>query len=980
MSLEVQPSFSFTVPPHPRTIKGKPLAPPPTIVFKPFGAISVADPRAAQSALSATVALANREHLTTARENNDLFNKLNEKITGTRANISYDAVEKNYIATFEQIRINVSGYSSWENGRWRKRTKRDFTRRYLIFTGQLELVGGFKQTLFQESFPVDVFTHASQLTPGLVLLRYVIPNTGTAHKENEVALVGTGFETPSFIFFNENSGHLLSQDATWLRCLTPNSPPGNVKVLVYSGGIPSNSDKTYTFVASMQVDSKPHSFDLGEDRELFSDSDYPVFNTETYDWEYPDFVETALQTFCNPEAAQVMPNKAGVLHISAAFGKISFLEYYMEDQPDLEERDETGATPLFYAAWCDRLNTFEYLLDQGAFITTTNSEGMTCLHAAARNGNVEMIQMAIDAGIDVNITNNNLETPLFYAVSSGLAEAVRVLIENHAKVNIQNDMGETALHWAALEDLDVISNALVEAGADVNIPDKDGTTAKDLGIDPTAKKPTPTKLDVVKPLSQSQPLKLPAAKATPTPVKSASQSNITSTPVRAEKASPSTSNSNSPAHASDSVSPTLRGSSSKSKEKEKGKDNKGAGKIKRFIKTKKDTLFKKGTTKKKGKKEDDDFTVSAPFNLEHGIHVDFNSTSGFSGLPKEWEALLSSSGIRKEEVVQNHQAVLDVLEFVDKQEKKTTNPTKAPPENIEISLDELVNKTGDPEVLYTNYDKCGEGAAGEVFLATEAATGRQVAVKKMELQKENSKLLITEIQIMKTSSHRSIVTYYDSFSVGTQLWVVMEYMDGGCLTDILEAFESVQLSEEHIAYICREVLEGLAYIHSLHRIHRDIKSDNILLNSAGAIKIADFGYAAQLTENKTKRTTIVGTPYWMAPELIRGQEYTFKVDVWSLGIMIMEMAEGEPPYMEYPPLRALFLITTKGIPGLREPEEWTPDFSDFVAQCLDIDMDKRPEAADLVGHPFLQKACDPEEIGVVIEDALHAKELLAADF
>lgn len=198
---------------------------------------------------------------------------------------------------------------------------------------------------------------------------------------------------------------------------------------------------------------------------------------------------------------------------------------------------------------------------------------------------------------------------------------------------------------------------------------------------------------------------------------------------------------------------------------------------------------------------------------------------------------------------------------------------------------------------------------------------------------------------MKTSDHPNIVKYHDSFLVNNSLWVVMEFMDGGCLTDILEEYDTVPLSESQIAYICRETLNGLAYIHSLDRIHRDIKSDNLLLNMDGKISIADFGYAAQLKGNKEKRTTIVGTPYWMAPELIRGQEYTAKVfpplstlsllahtskvDIWSLGIMIMEMAEGDPPYMEFPPLRALFLITTKGIPGLRDPDSWSSEFSDF---------------------------------------------------
>ncbi len=155
-------------------------------------------------------------------------------------------------------------------------------------------------------------------------------------------------------------------------------------------------------------------------------------------------------------------------------------------------------------------------------------------------------------------------------------------------------------------------------------------------------------------------------------------------------------------------------------------------------------------------------------------------------------------------------------------------------------------------------------------------------------------------------------------------------------------------------------MSALQYIHSLHRIHRDIKSDNILIADTGEVKLginciifaklfkADFGYAAQLTKQKDKRNTIVGTPYWMAPELIRGQNYDIKVDIWSTGIMCMEMAEGEPPYMEFPPLRALFLITTKGIPDLKEPSAWTSDFKDFLQRCLEKEADARPDASDLL--------------------------------
>jgi len=244
----------------------------------------------------------------------------------------------------------------------------------------------------------------------------------------------------------------------------------------------------------------------------------------------------------------------------------------------------------------------------------------------------------------------------------------------------------------------------------------------------------------------------------------------------------------------------------------------------------------------------------------------------------------------------------------------------------------------------------------------------------MEINGENMKLLITEIGIMKSSRHENIVDFYDSYIVDDrQLWVVMEMMDGGCLTDILELFDSIQLTEPQISFVCRETSRALQYIHSLHRIHRDIKSDNVLLSTDGSVKLADFGYAAQLNQKQQKRNTVVGTPYWMAPVLIRGHDYGIKVDIWSLGIMMMEMAEGEPPYMEFPPLRALFLITTKGIPPLKAPQNWSSDFNDFFAKCLEKDPEKRKDSTELLKHPFLTRSCKSKEFGTVIVAAKQLK-------
>ncbi|EGG14776.1 p21-activated protein kinase [Cavenderia fasciculata] len=387
-------------------------------------------------------------------------------------------------------------------------------------------------------------------------------------------------------------------------------------------------------------------------------------------------------------------------------------------------------------------------------------------------------------------------------------------------------------------------------------------------------------------------------------------------------------------------------------------------------------------------------TVGTPFNLKHIVHVDFNSATGFSGLPKEWEVILKSNNISKAEVLDKPNEWLRVLEFEaartggDKGKPEVVNglpaaagggpasqaaaPSSAPvplPDESNHTLTDLVSKE-DPTKIYKNMTKIGEGAAGEVFVATSSKNNKRVAIKKIEINNDNAKLLVTEIAIMKTSQHENIVNYIDSYIVNDrELWVAMEFMGGGCLTDILEAFDSVKLSEVQIAYCVRETLKALQYIHSLHRIHRDIKSDNILLGSDGAVKIADFGYAAQLTQKQQKRNTVVGTPYWMAPELIRGHDYGIKVDIWSLGIMMMEMAEGEPPYMDFPPLRALFLITTKGIPPLKEQTKWSKDFIDFFSKCLDINVHNRPDALTLLKHPFIEKACDPSQFKPLIQQA-----------
>ncbi|ODV95205.1 hypothetical protein PACTADRAFT_49946 [Pachysolen tannophilus NRRL Y-2460] len=261
---------------------------------------------------------------------------------------------------------------------------------------------------------------------------------------------------------------------------------------------------------------------------------------------------------------------------------------------------------------------------------------------------------------------------------------------------------------------------------------------------------------------------------------------------------------------------------------------------------------------------------------------------------------------------------------------------------------------GDPSRVYRNFVKIGQGASGGVYTAYEVGTNKCVAIKQMNLEQQPKKeLIINEILVMKGSRHKNIVNFIDSYLLKKDLWVIMEYMEGGSLTDIVT--HSV-MSEKQIGVVCRETLEGLKFLHSKGIIHRDIKSDNILLSMDGNIKITDFGFCAQIKEYNLKRTTMVGTPYWMAPEVVSKKEYGPKVDIWSLGIMTIEMIEGEPPYLNETPLRALYLITTIGTPKLNDPDSLSSSLKNFLNWCLQVDAQKRGTAEELLNDKFILNA------------------------
>ncbi|KAH3663850.1 hypothetical protein OGAPHI_005253 [Ogataea philodendri] len=273
----------------------------------------------------------------------------------------------------------------------------------------------------------------------------------------------------------------------------------------------------------------------------------------------------------------------------------------------------------------------------------------------------------------------------------------------------------------------------------------------------------------------------------------------------------------------------------------------------------------------------------------------------------------------------------------------------------------------DPNQKYKNLVKVGQGASGGVYTATDLETSHCVAIKQMELEKQPKKeLIINEILVMKGSKHDNIVNFIEAYLMKRNLWVVMEYMEGGSLTDII--IQSV-LTEGQMGAVCRGTLQGLKFLHSKGIIHRDIKSDNILLSLEGDIKLTDFGFCAQIKDFSAKRNTMVGTPYWMAPEVVTKSDYGPKVDIWSLGIMTIEMIEGDPPYMNETPLRALYLITTNGKPTLHDPEALSEEMISFLDSCLEVDAEKRLTAVQLLDSPFIKNADEYSSLAPLVKMA-----------
>ena len=325
---------------------------------------------------------------------------------------------------------------------------------------------------------------------------------------------------------------------------------------------------------------------------------------------------------------------------------------------------------------------------------------------------------------------------------------------------------------------------------------------------------------------------------------------------------------------------------------------------------------------------------------------------------------LGTKGLRQTPVAVDNPLYSALADFGEEREGKAQPKTTSQPQSWKehrlshselVAALELVVTPGDPRPLLQDWQWVGQGTTATVHSAFCPALRRRVAVKQMSLRRQpRRELTFNEVVMMREFRHPSIVSLLDCHLVEEQLWVVMEFMEGGSLTEIVT---TVRMREKEAAAVCAQVLSALAFLHSLGVIHRDIKSDSILLSLDGTAKLSDFGFCAQVTAKTKQRQSLVGTPYWMAPEMVARLPYGPEVDIWSLGILIIEMLEGEPPNFDDPPMAAMQQIKdSHHAPRLASTTPRSLQLTSFLDRVLVKEQQKREIAANLLKSTFIKSA------------------------
>lgn len=401
--------------------------------------------------------------------------------------------------------------------------------------------------------------------------------------------------------------------------------------------------------------------------------------------------------------------------------------------------------------------------------------------------------------------------------------------------------------------------------------------------------------------------------------------------------------------------------------------------------------------------------ISRPFNASHELHVDFNGSGNFSlvGTPSGWfekftnsgininfinpvkprlsterrsksvllvrsasknNALLRQEGISDENWVTTKPSLLDKALFDGARSLHEVDGLEEEPLKNISPIDNfylrpyIIDADLDPNSRFCDLKLIAEGESGNISRAMDCFSGKTVAIKKVAWDKHvKLRTLRTELYLMSTTNHPNLISYHGCYTSVESLWIIMELMDLGSLVDIISCYPEFKMKESHISRVASDVLSALEYLEAHAIAHRDVMSDNLLVNSRGNIKLADFGKSIILSKRRPTRYSIVGTLYWIAPEMIRKEVYTPKVDIWGLGIVLFEMAEGVPPNMDDPEQARQDLLNGCQ-PRLASPELWSPCFKHFLTSCTLPNPEERPAAEALSKHDFLSQKCHPLEM------------------